>query len=100
MSRSTRIRALARHVDEPRADDMAGRLAPRLREGSEAHSLARVQIWPVSLRQLPAPSQELAPLQMFAGKLSSVNCGMFEHTPSEPAILHALHAPLHALLQQ
>jgi glutamate-ammonia-ligase adenylyltransferase len=40
MSRSTRIRALARHVDEPRADDLAGRLAPRLREGSEAHSLA------------------------------------------------------------
>jgi len=48
--------------------------------------------------QTPIPSHALVPLH--AGLLSVIPFGMFEHAPRFPATLHAMHAPVHVLLQQ
>jgi hypothetical protein len=50
-----------------------------------------------SVLQAPAPLQLVAPEHSFAG---SCPAGMLVHVPSDPAMLQAWQAPLHALLQQ
>jgi hypothetical protein len=60
-------------------------------------SLPIAQPWPFSFLQLPMPSQEFVPMQL--GE-SSDAAGTFEHVPTLPATLHALHVSGHVELQQ
>jgi hypothetical protein len=61
------------------------------------HSELKAHAWPFSFLQLPMPSHVFVPMQF--GE-SSTPDARFEHVPMLPAILHAWHVVMHALLQQ
>jgi hypothetical protein len=59
------------------------------------HSVAAVQVWPAAFLHIPAASHICMPLQ-----LSSPADLTGLHVPSRPVRLHAVHAPVQAVLQQ
>jgi len=62
------------------------------------HSAFCVHAPPITIgAHAPAPLHVCAPMHSFAGSEPLV---MFEHVPTEPALLHAWQSPLHAELQQ
>lgn len=65
------------------------------------HSVAAVQTCPVSFLHTPMPSQDwVAPEHTGTPLVSSCPDATLEQVPTAPVMLHDLHVPLHATLQQ
>ena len=60
-----------------------------------AHSVALAHVWPFAFLHAPLESQVIDPLQV-----SSVVDFLGLHVPWVPVRLHAVHAPVQAVLQQ